>query len=155
MTGLNGSGLQLWPGDLSSEAVARGYLEVWAMTRGLEQWGCSQNMTGGLDQLWSFDWVTALQQVWPGDLTVWPIVNGMTGGPEHLGGDQYHDSNPARWPRDLKIKDLTGGLNSYFEFGKMTGGPDKWLVNILMTGGLGQTSCDRGTLIFLMDSLNS
>ena len=50
MTGLNGSGLQLRPGDLSSEAVAWGYLRVWVMTGGLKQSGCSQGMTGGLDQ---------------------------------------------------------------------------------------------------------
>ena len=133
MSDMVGSRWQLWPGDLSIEAVARGYLRVWVMTGGLKQWG----------------WISCEA------LTRYCIRTGMTGGLEHLGGGKYHDSNPARWPGDLKIKDLTGGLNSCFGFSKMTGGPNKWLVNILMTGGLGQTSCDWGTLIFLMDSLNS
>ena len=101
MSDLVGSRWQLWPGDLSSEAVARGYLEVWAMTRGLEQWGCSQNMTGGLDQLWSFDWVTAIEQVWPGDLTVWPIV-------------KWHDRGtwaPGWWQVSWQqSSQMTGGL---------------------------------------------
>ena len=39
------------------------------------------------------------------------------------------------------------------EFTFVTGGPGKWLVNILMTGGLDQTSCDRGILTFLMGRL--
>jgi len=56
---------------------------------------------------------------------------------------------PGRW---LIINLVTGGLRSWPVFTFVTGGPGKWLVNSWMTGGLDQTSCDRGTWTFLMDS---
>lgn len=56
---------------------------------------------------------------------------------------------PGRW---LIINLVTGGLRSWPKFTFVTGGPGKWLMNSWMTGGLDQTSCDRGTWTFLMGS---
>ena len=103
----------------------------------------------------------------------------MTGGLEQLGCNQYDDQQPSqmtgglgrlrfdRGTQQLPWLDCNDrgtwqmaeyqlddrGTWQLAQFTFVTGGPGKWLVNILMTGGLDQTSFDRGTLTFLMGRL--